>query len=87
MADQTQQLRQRTMDFALRVVRLFRRLPASAESRVVGLQLLRSGTSVGANYRAVCKARSRADFVSKLGIVEEEIDEVYSGLSFSCTPR
>jgi four helix bundle protein len=82
MTEKTEELRKRTMQFALRVVRLFRSLPNSAEARVVGQQLLRSGTSVAANYRAVCKARSRADFVSKLGIVEEEVDESVFWLEF-----
>lgn len=82
MADKTEELRKRSMQFALRVVRLFRSLPSSAEARVVGQQLLRSGTSVAANYRAVCKARSRADFISKLGIVEEEVDENVFWLEF-----
>jgi four helix bundle protein len=82
MTEKTEQLRKRTMQFALRVVRLYRSLPSSAEARVVGQQLLRSGTSVAANYRAVCKARSRADFVSKLGIVEEEVDESVFWLEF-----
>lgn len=63
------------MQFALRIVRLFRCLPPSPEARIIGRQLLRLGTFVGANYCAACKARSRPDFVSKLGIVEEEIDE------------
>jgi four helix bundle protein len=75
MTAKTQELRNRTMQFALRVLRLFRCLPPSTEARIIGQQLLRSGTSVSANYCAVCKARSRPDFVSKLGIVEEEIDE------------
>jgi four helix bundle protein len=82
MTDKTEELRKRTMQFALRVVRLFRSLPSSAEARVVGQQLLRSGTSVAANYRSVCKARSRADFISKLGIVEEEVDESVFWLEF-----
>jgi four helix bundle protein len=82
MTEKTEELRKRTMQFALRVVRLFRSLPSSAEARVVGQQLLRSGTPVAANYRAVCKARSRADFISKLGIVEEEIDESVFWLEF-----
>jgi four helix bundle protein len=82
MSDKTEELQERTMQFALRIVRLFRSLPSSAESRVVGHQLLRSGTSVAANYRAVCKARSSADFISKLGIVEEEIDESVFWLEF-----
>jgi four helix bundle protein len=68
-------LKERTKQFALRVIRLVRALPASAEGRVIGNQLLRSATSVAANYRAVCRARSRAEFLSKLGVVIEEADE------------
>ncbi len=68
-------LKERTKQFALRVVRLCTALPSTQASRVVGGQLLRSGTSVGSNYRAACRARSRADFISKIGIVEEEADE------------
>jgi four helix bundle protein len=70
-----EELRQRTKAFALRVIRLYRALPASAEAQVIGKQLLRCGTSVAANYRAVCRARSKAEFVSRLGIVVEEADE------------
>ncbi|MEO8725801.1 MAG: four helix bundle protein [Acidobacteriaceae bacterium] len=69
------ELKARTKEFAVRVVRLFRKLPRTAEARVIGRQLLRSATSVGANYRAVCRARSKAEFVAKLGIVVEEADE------------
>lgn len=68
-------LRLRTKQFALRIVRLFQALPRSEEARVLGKQLLRSGTSVGANYRAACRSRSRAEFIAKLGIVLEEADE------------
>jgi four helix bundle protein len=68
-------LKDRTKQFALRVVRLYRALPFLEEARVIGRQLLRSGTSVGANYRAACRARSKAEFVAKLGIVLEEADE------------
>lgn len=68
-------LRIRTKQFALRVIRLFRALPRNEEARVLGKQLLRSGTSVGANYRAACRARSKAEFIAKLGIVLEEADE------------
>jgi len=68
-------LRLRTKQFAIRIVRLFQALPATDEARTLGKQLLRSGTSVAANYRAVCRARSKAEFVAKLGIVVEEIDE------------
>ena len=71
----TEQLKLRTKGMALRVIRLVSTLPYSRESDVIGRQLLRSATSVGANYRAACKARSRADFISKIGIVEEEADE------------
>src|SRR5688572_12118977 len=70
-----QQLRTRTKSFAITVLRLCRRLPRTEESRVIGRQLLRAGTSVGANYRAVCRARSDAEFVAKLGTVIEECDE------------
>ena len=64
-----------TKQFALRVIRLVDALPGSLSSQVVGKQLLRSATSVGANYRAACRARSKAEFRAKLGIVEEEADE------------
>lgn len=69
------EFQQRTKTLALRVVRLVRALPKSQESRVFGQQLLRSATSVAANYRASCRARSRSEFLAKLGIVEEEADE------------
>ena len=68
-------LRERTKAFALRIVKLFRALPASTDAQVLGKQLLRSGTSIAANYRAACRARSRVEFASKLGIVLEEADE------------
>jgi four helix bundle protein len=82
MKSKVEELKSRTKDFALRVVKVFRSLPNSAEARVIGHQMLRSGTSVAANYRAACRARSRADFISKLGIVEEEIDETGFWLEF-----
>jgi len=69
------ELKQRTKDFGLRVVRLVETLPRSRTAEVFGRQLLRSATSIGANYRAACRARSQADFVSKIGVVEEEADE------------
>ena len=69
------ELKQRPKHFAVRVVRLFRALPRTADGQVLGRQLLRSGTSVAANYRAVCRARSRAEFVARIGIVVEEADE------------
>jgi four helix bundle protein len=70
-----EELRNRTKRFALRIIRLFRRLPRTAEAQLLGKQLLRSGTSVGANYRAAGRARSKAEFISKIGIVVEEADE------------
>ena len=68
-------LKQRTKKFALDVIGLVETLPNDRTSHVLGGQLLRAGTSVGANYRAACRARSAADFISKMGIVEEEADE------------
>jgi four helix bundle protein len=69
------ELKTRTFEFGLRVVRLVQSLPKIASATVWGRQLLRCGTSVGANYRAATRARSRADFIAKLGIAEEECDE------------
>lgn len=69
------ELQRRTKCFALQIIRLVDGLPTSSAARVIGGQLLRSATSVGANYRAACRGRSKADFVAKLGIVEEEADE------------
>ncbi|MFN2571791.1 MAG: four helix bundle protein [Gemmatimonadales bacterium] len=66
---------ERTKQFALAVVSLVEDLPAGRTADVIGRQLLRSGTSVGANYRAACRARSRREFIAKMGIVEEEADE------------
>jgi four helix bundle protein len=68
-------LKRRTRKFGLDVIRLVEKLPKDEVGRVLGRQLLRCGTSVGANYRAACRAKSSADFVSKLGNVEEEADE------------
>src|SRR5688572_29115721 len=65
----------KTKQFALAVVGLVEQLPLSKTSDVVGKQLLRSATSVAANYRASCRARSRREFIAKMGIVEEEADE------------
>jgi four helix bundle protein len=69
------ELRQRTKQFALRIMKLVDSLPRSSSGWAIGRQLIRSGTSVGANYRAACQGRSRADFISKLSIVLEEADE------------
>lgn len=68
-------LRDRTKQFALRIIRLYRSLPRSAEAQVIGRQVLRSGTSVAANYRATGRAPSKPEFVAKIGIVVEEADE------------
>jgi four helix bundle protein len=70
-----EELKKRTQQFALRVMSLVSALPERACGRVLGNQLLRAGTAVGANYRAACRARSRAEFVAKLGVVIEEADE------------
>ena len=70
-----EQMRERTMAYALRVVKLVRSLPNDVACHVIGRQLLRAGTSVAANYRAACRGRSRSEFVAKMGIVEEEADE------------
>jgi len=71
----TKDLQERTKQFGIRVVRLVDSLPKRKSATVIGKQLLRSATSVGANYRAACKGRSRADFIAKLGIALEEADE------------
>jgi four helix bundle protein len=70
-----EQMKQRTKEFAKQIIKLCRQLPNNREGRLIGDQLFRSGTSVAANYRSACRARSRADFISKLSIVEEEADE------------
>ena len=69
------ELRQRTKLFALRVIKLYQSMPKTTEAQIIGKQLLRSATSVGANYRAACRARSSAEFYSKISIVIEETDE------------
>jgi four helix bundle protein len=68
-------LKLRTKQFALRVIKLVESLPGDGTSAILGRQLLRAGTSVGTNYRAACRSKSAADFVSKMGTVEEEADE------------
>ena len=69
------ELQRRTKAFALQAIKFVESLPPSRATEVLGKQLLRSATSVGANYRAACRARSKADFVNKLAMVEEEADE------------
>ena len=69
------ELLDRTKQFALRVIKVVGALPRTIEGRAIANQLMRSGTSVAANYRAACRARSKPEFISKLGTVEEEADE------------
>jgi four helix bundle protein len=75
MRSRPEELRDRTKKFALRIIRLFRSLPYRTDTQVLGKQLLRCGTSVAANYRALCRARSKAEFVARVGVVAEEADE------------
>jgi four helix bundle protein len=75
MSTDADELKRRSKAFAVRVVKLCRAMPHNLETRTVESQVLRSATSVAANYRAVCRARSHPDFVSKIGIVVEECDE------------
>ena len=70
------ELKQRTKNFALRIIKLSRTISKSDDAgRVIAKQIIRSGTSVAANYRATCRARSKAEFIAKIGTVEEEADE------------
>lgn len=69
------EFKQRTKEIALRIVKLVQSLPKNWVAETIGKQLLRSGTSIGANYRAACRAKSTADIINKLAIVEEEADE------------
>jgi four helix bundle protein len=70
-----EELKERTKKFALIIIKLVEELPNTLVGRTIGNQIIRSGTSVAANYRAACRARSNADFISKITIVEEECDE------------
>lgn len=73
--NRAKQLQTRTKKFAVRIVKAFARLPRQEVVRIIGRQFLRSGTSLAANYRAACRARSAADFISKISVVTEEADE------------
>ncbi|MFM9905054.1 MAG: four helix bundle protein [Pyrinomonadaceae bacterium] len=77
------ELKRCTKEFALRIINLVETFPNSFLGRHVGGQLTRSGTSVAANYRASCRAKSNADFIAKLGIVEEEADESAFWIEFA----
>src|SRR5213078_3759358 len=68
-------LKKRTKLFALRILKLVAALPKTVAGRTIGGQLVRSGTSVAANYRAACRGRSKAEFIAKVGVAEEEADE------------
>jgi four helix bundle protein len=70
-----EELKKRTKQFALMIIKLVEDLPNTLAGRTIGVQIIRSGTSVAANYRSACRARSNADFISKITIVEEECDE------------
>jgi four helix bundle protein len=80
-----EQIKKRMQTFAVDVIRLVERLPHSLTNDVIGKQLIRCATSVGANYRAACRARSKPDFISKVGIAEEEADECQYWLEILCT--
>jgi four helix bundle protein len=69
------ELKNRTKKFALEIIKLVDKLPNTTAGRTIGNQIIRSGTSVASNYRAACRGRSNADFISKITIVEEESDE------------
>jgi four helix bundle protein len=71
----TADLKARTKQFALRVMKMVDALPRTIQGRAIAKQIIRSATSVAANYRAACRARSRAEFIAKIGVVEEEADE------------
>src|SRR2546425_7958475 len=73
--NRAKQLQDRTKKFAVRIIKAFAKLPKDEATRVIGRQFLRSGTSLAANYRASCRARSVADFISKISVVTEEADE------------
>jgi four helix bundle protein len=75
MAQEKQDLRERTKAFALRIIRLYATLPKTTEAQILGKQLLRSGTSVGAQYREASRAKSPADFINKMEGALQELDE------------
>ncbi len=75
MDTKAEQLKALAKRFAIAVIRLCRTMPSTDEARIIGRQLLKSATSVAANYRAVCRSRSKAEFVAKIGVVVEEADE------------
>ena len=87
MSSQSEQLKERTMRFAVDVLRLINGLPPTVASEVIARQLAKSATSVTANYRATCNARSRAELIARLGVVVEEADESVCWLELSIRAR
>jgi four helix bundle protein len=85
--ERARDLQDRTKRFAIAVIQFFSRLPKMEPARILGRQLIRSGTSVAANYRAACRARSAADFISKISIVAEEADETLFWLELTVESR
>jgi four helix bundle protein len=81
------ELKNRTKQFALRILKLVASLPKTIEGRAIANQVVRCGTSVAANYRAACRARSRAEFVAKIGVVLEEADETSFWLELICDAK
>ena len=81
------ELKNRTKHFALRILKLVGSLPKTIEGRAIANQVVRCGTSVAANYRAACRARSRAEFVAKIGVVLEEADETSFWLELICDAK
>lgn len=79
----SEELKTRAKKFALQVIEAVKKFPRTMPGEIVGRQVVRSATSVGANYRSACRAKSHADFISKLGIVEEEADESLYWLEFA----
>jgi four helix bundle protein len=78
------ELKERMKRFGLAIIRLVEKMPGGRAAAVVSNQMVRAGTSAGANYRSACRARSKADFIAKMGIVEEELDETLYWLEVSC---
>src|SRR5881398_774295 len=81
------ELKHRTKDFALRILKLVAALPKTIEGRAIASQLVRCGTSVAANYRAACRARSRSEFVAKMGVALQEADETQLWLELIIEPK
>jgi four helix bundle protein len=83
----SEELKRRTKKFALQVIEAVKTFRRTIPAEVIGRQVVRSSTSIGANYRSACRGRSHADFVAKLGIVEEEADETLYWLEIAINPK